>query len=258
MNSALNDSPPPYGTLVFDCDSTLASIEGIDELARSVLDVAPKTAHEIAALTERAMNGELDLDRVYARRLELLSPDRAALERLGKLYIEAVLPHAVELVSALCALDKRVAILSGGLRQALLPLARHLGVSEEDTFGVELFFDRQGRYAGFDTENPLARGGGKLLLLRELGRGERRGGLALVGDGFSDLEAAVAARRFVAFAGVVSRERVVKAARAVCREPDLAALVPWLLAPDEIARLSELPDHAPLLFAARALERRAR
>ena len=74
----LLDHEPPYGTVVFDCDSTLSTIEGIDELC----DIVGVEAADVAELTTRAMAGELPLEEVYARRLELLRPDAAALETL--------------------------------------------------------------------------------------------------------------------------------------------------------------------------------
>jgi len=59
----LTDAAPPYGTIAFDCDSTLSTIEGIDELA-ALIGVGVDGA-EIAALTERAMAGEIALEEVY-------------------------------------------------------------------------------------------------------------------------------------------------------------------------------------------------
>ena len=70
----LSDAPPPYGTVVFDCDSTLSAIEGVDELAGEKRD-------EVEALTRRAMNGELSLDQVYGERLDLILATEA--RRLG-------------------------------------------------------------------------------------------------------------------------------------------------------------------------------
>jgi phosphoserine phosphatase len=250
MNQAarVDDSGPPFGTLVFDVDSTLAAIEGIDELAGSRRD-------EIAALTRRAMAGEIKLEDVYAHRLELLRPDRAAIDELGKKYVAARLPHAVELVAALQALDKRVVILSGALRQAVLAIADVLGVPERDVYAVEIFFDRAGRYAGFDELSPLAKSNGKLALLREIARADHKGGVAFVGDGITDLEAAPAARRFVAFGGVVRRPEVFERAVVKCERADLAALLPLLCAPDEIERLARSKDFAPLALAARSPKR---
>jgi len=59
----------------FDVDSTLVTIEGIDVLAGG--------NPEIASLTNAAMNGEIPLDQVYARRLELIRPTRAQVDALA-------------------------------------------------------------------------------------------------------------------------------------------------------------------------------
>ncbi|MEM7518919.1 MAG: phosphoserine phosphatase, partial [Planctomycetota bacterium] len=93
------DAPPPYDTVVFDCDSTLSSIEGIDELAVSKMA-------EIEALTALAMAGEVPLEEVYGRRLALLEPTRTDIERIAALYAERALPHARALVAALRACGK--------------------------------------------------------------------------------------------------------------------------------------------------------
>lgn len=245
--ATLLDYEPPFGTVVFDCDSTLSTIEGIDELC-GIVGVA---ADDIAELTTRAMAGELALEEVYARRLELLRPDAAALKALGERYVSTHLPHAPELCAGLAALGKRVFIVSGGLRQAVLHLALHLGLPADHVFAVEAFLDRAGQYAGFDELSPLARSGGKLDILREIARTDTGGGVVLIGDGVTDLEAAPTVRRFVAFGGVVRRAPVFDAATVASESPDLAHLLPLLTSPDELERLSTEPDHAPLLSAAR-------
>jgi len=238
-----DDSSPPYGTVAFDCDSTLSHIEGIDELAGPL---KPR----IAELTARAMRGELALEAVYGERLRLLAPSRAAIEALGQQYISTALPHAAELVGALRASGKRVCVVSGGIRQAVLVFARHLGIPDEDVFAVDVFHTRVGGYAGFDEESPLARSGGKLGVLRQIARDDHKGGAAFVGDGVTDLEAAPAVRRFVAFGGVVKRAEVFARAVITCERGDFAALVPHLFATDEIERLARATRHAPLVAAA--------
>lgn len=246
LPARVDDSSPPYGTLIFDCDSTLTSIEGIDELAGA-------RKHEIAALTERAMAGELALEEVYGLRLELLRPTRAQIVELGARYAASALPHAGELVSALHALGKRVCIVSGGIRQAVLSLSRALGIDDEHVFAVDVFHHRDGSYAGFDEDSALARGSGKLEVVRGLARSDRRGGVALIGDGATDLEGAPAARRFVAFGGVVRRALVFERAVVSCTTPDLAAVLPLLVSTDELESLAREPAHAPLLQAARVV-----
>jgi phosphoserine phosphatase len=247
----MSDAPPPYGTVAFDCDSTLSAIEGIDVLAEMAGGAGSRLHGEVSGLTARAMAGELALDQVYGRRLALLEPGRDALLELGARYAAAALPNARALVAALRALGKRVCIVSGGLLQPVLALARHLGVDEREVFAVEAFLDPAGRYAGYDEESPLARTGGKLAVVRQLSSADRGGGVAFVGDGATDLEAAPAARRFIAFGGVARRAGVFEAAAVRCASRDLAALTPLLLAPDEVERLVALGGHEALLHASR-------
>ena len=247
LPARLDDSAPPFGTLIFDCDSTLSAIEGIDELA----ELAGARKSEIAALTSRAMAGELPLEAVYGRRLEMLQPAREAIEALAANYVAAALPHGRELVDALHSLGKRVCIVSGGVRQAVLALAAHLGVGEADVFAVDVFHDRGGAYAGFEEDSPLARAGGKLEVVRQLAKEDRKGGVAFVGDGATDLEAAPAARRFVAFGGVVRRKEVFERAVVTCESRDLASLLPLLVATDELETLARNPVHAELIQASR-------
>lgn len=239
----MNDRPPPYDTIVFDCDSTLSAVEGIDELARLA-------GVDVSDLTRRAMDGELALEEVYGLRLERIRPTRESLERVGGLYVERALKHAGALVRALRSLEKRVCIVSGGLRPAVARIAAELGVEPVEVFAVDVELARDGTYAGFDQRSPLARGGGKPEVLRALARAGGASAICLVGDGVTDLEAAEEVARFVAFGGVERRAAVFAAAAVQCASADLAALVPLLLAADEIERLAGFPEHAPLIAAA--------
>ena len=232
------DAPPPYAGVVFDCDSTLCAVEGIEELAR----LAGRHVAELEALTARAMEGELRLEQVYGRRLELVRPTAAEVELVGRRYRESLLPGAHALVRALRSLGKRVAVVSGGLAPAVRAVARDLGLADEDVHAVELRFDAAGRYAGFDQGSPLARAGGKLEVVRALAASA--GPLALVGDGATDLEAAPAAARFIAFGGVARRPAVFAGAAVSTEERDLSRLAPLLLSPAELARLAQDPEHA--------------
>ncbi|HQR17481.1 MAG TPA: HAD-IB family phosphatase [Gemmatimonadales bacterium] len=212
---------PRFRTVVFDCDSTLSAIEGIDELA---------AAHRasIAALTESAMRGEVPLEAVYGARLALIRPDRAAIEALARHYIAAAVPGARDTVRSLAAAGVVVRIVSGGIRQAILPFAAWLGLADSDVAAVELQFDGAGNYAGFDEASPLARSGGKRTVLE----GWRRvlpGPVLMVGDGVTDLEARPAVDRFVAFAGVTDRPEVTGAADTVIRGPSLLPILQQVL-----------------------------
>jgi phosphoserine phosphatase len=239
----MHDTPPPYGTVIFDCDSTLSRIEGIEELAR-------ECRGEVEALTRRAMDGELPLEAAYGARLDLIQPARVALEEVAQLYITEALPHAKELVAALLSLGKRVAVVSGGLRAAVAPFAHWLGIEDSMVHAVGITFDDEGQYAGFDVDSPLARSGGKIPVVRSIVKTPGAAASVLIGDGSTDLEAAAEVQRFIGYGGVVARAQVMEQSEVSCTVADLAALVPLLLSPDECARLQSSGQYTPLLEAA--------
>jgi len=241
--STLPDAPPPYGTVAFDCDSTLSAMEGIEELARD--------NEEVKALTRAAMEGTIALEEVFGRRLALVRPTRADVERIGQLYVEKLVPGVAALVAGLHALGKEVHVVSGGLLPAVRHLAETLGVPRARVHAVDLVFDAHGAYAGFDARSPLARAGGKIEVLTALARPGVA--LAFVGDGATDLEAAPVCARFVAYGGVERRAKVLAAARVKSLEPDFRSLVPLLLSPQEIVTLAGLGTHAHLVEPPRSV-----
>jgi phosphoserine phosphatase len=205
------------GTVVFDCDSTLSALEGIDELAAGA-------SAEVEALTNAAMAGTVPLQAVYGRRMELVRPSRARLEWLAERYVETAVEDAREVVAALRAEGIEVRIISGGLLPAVAGFAAWLGLRESSVAAVDVRFDAAGEYAGYDAASPLTRTGGKREVLR-LWRREAPPPIMLVGDGATDLEAQPDVDVFVAFAGVVARPEVVNAAEWVVRGASLAPIL---------------------------------
>jgi phosphoserine phosphatase len=204
-----------FASVVFDCDSTLARIEGIDELAGPF-------AAEISALTDAAMQGEVALEDVYGRRLAIIRPTRAQVEALGRDYVAALVPDAREAVAALLWLGKTVRILSGGVRPAVDDVARALGLPLEAVTAVGLDFAADGSYVGYDSASPVARSGGKTEVIR--GWNLPRPSL-LVGDGATDLEARPAVDAFAAYMGVAFRPAVAAGADFVLRGESLAPVL---------------------------------
>lgn len=211
-----------FEVVCFDCDSTLSRIEGIDELARRI-----GLFDEVAALTDKAMNGELALESVYEHRLALIKPKQADIAWLADLYISELVDGVQETVKALQAQGTVVHIVSGGLRQAILPLAELLGVDEENVHAVDVFFDEQGNYQDFLRHSPLAMSGGKARICRRLRM--RFSKLAMVGDGKTDLEAKEAGAYMIGFGGVVRRDLVEQQADCYVTDASLTAVLPYLL-----------------------------
>lgn len=193
-----------YQTVIFDADSTLAAIEGIDWLGAR-RDAA--VAHEIARLTTEAMDGRLSIDAVYAPRLAAIAPTRAELDALGEAYIAALVPGARETIAALQDAGVRVIIVSGGLEHGLLPMAARLGVDATSVHAVRVRADADGRFTQFDGEQLLATQQGKPRVVAALGLPQP---ILVVGDGITDAALrGVDGATFAAFIGVVRREKVV-------------------------------------------------
>lgn len=213
-------SAPRFASVILDVDSTLAGIEGIDVLASSA---GPATAERIARLTERAMSGEIALERVYGERLAALRPTREAVAALADAYRRALAPGAAAAIAAMRAAGVRLALVSGGLREAILPLATELAFDDADVRAVPIRFDADGTYAGFDEASPLATQRGKAPAARSLAL--PRPTLA-VGDGATDLAMRPAVDAFAAYVGFARRETVVAEADYVLDSFDaLRALV---------------------------------
>ena len=181
----------------FDVDSTLVTIEGIDVLGEG--------NPEIARLTERAMNGEIALEDVYAKRLEIIRPSRADVDALAQRYVKSLVPGVVEAFKALAGVQ--IHLVTAGIAQAIHPLASHLGVPERAVHAVALRFNAAGDYEDFDRRSFLTRGGGKELVVRDV-RARTHGKAAFVGDGASDLVAMSAVDLFIGFGGVHVRPKV--------------------------------------------------
>ena len=232
---------PPYAAVYFDCDSTLSSIEGVDELLRW----APPTLRaDIAALTEQAMNGTLPLAAVYEQRLSLLAPRRQQLDEVGALYIQRLVPDAHLVVQALQSLGKHVGIVSGGLLVPVQHVAASLGIAAANVHAVPLHFAADGSYRDFDRTSPLWRNGGKIDVVHALPAAHRP--LAFVGDGITDAETQGHVARFVGFGGVVVRPKVRERADIFVATKSLAGVLPHVLTAAEQKVLAADPRFAAL------------
>ncbi len=210
-----------FDVICFDCDSTLSRIEGIDELARRV-----GLGEEMSRLTDAAMNGVLPLEAVYERRLSLIRPDQASINWLADLYIAEIVEGVKEVFAYLLSQDKAVHIVSGGLRQAILPLAQYLGLPESHVHAVDIYFNEDGSYRNYDLNSPLARTGGKALVVGTL---KGQCSLIMVGDGKTDMEAKQAGAYVLGFGGVADRAIVRELADFYTTEPNLLSVLEHIM-----------------------------
>jgi phosphoserine phosphatase len=195
-----------FNSVIFDVDSTLSAVEGIDWLAAQR---GPEIEAWSTGLTERAMQGEIPIEAVYGERMRIVKPTLLEIQQLGKVYVERMATGAAETIAELRANNVEVIMVSGGLREAILPLARELGVDQKNVHAVSVFFGRDGTYAGFDDASLLTRQSGKRTIVGQM---DLKGPILAVGDGMTDCEIKSVVQGFAAFIEFTRREAVIERA----------------------------------------------
>jgi phosphoserine phosphatase len=195
--------------ICFDCDSTLSSVEGIDELARLR---GPEIFRQVEALTNDAMNGRIRIEDIFKLRLDAIRPSIEDAASIGRRYMATIEPTAKATVETLKAMGWTCVIISGGFRQAIRPLADFLGIERIEA--VDLYFGPTGAYKGFDEGYPSTRSGGKVDIIATLRAEMAPDRVVMIGDGVSDLETQPVVDLFVGFGGYTARERVKREATA--------------------------------------------
>lgn len=184
--------------VVFDVDSTLIEDEVIELLA----EVAGKRA-EVAAVTERAMAGELDFAESLIARVATLQglPESVFADVQQRIQITL---GAKETIRAIQAAGGKVGAVSGGFNQLLTPLAAELNLDYARANQLEVVDGvLTGKVLGAIIDRSA-----KAAALREWSKDSGLIRTVAVGDGANDLEMMALAELGVAFnAKPVVREK---------------------------------------------------
>lgn len=168
------------GLLIADMDSTMIGQECIDELAAEL-----GLKEKIAAITERAMRGEIAFEPALRERVGLLAGLPA--DVVGKVIAERIrlTPGAIELVRTMKAAGAYTALVSGGFTVFTGPISKVIGFHEHRS---NLLIEKDGKLVGTVAE-PILGQDAKRASLLELAAAKKVP-LALtlaVGDGANDL-----------------------------------------------------------------------
>ena len=170
-----------FRLLVMDMDSTLITIETIDELA-DLVNLKP----QVAAITEQAMRGEIEYNESLQRRVALLKGlDESALKRVYDERLK-LSPGAEILLAAAKKHGIKTLLVSGGFTHVTELLKPRLGLdyAYSNTLGVKdskLTGEVIGRIVNADAKRD------ELLRVSAL-MGIRREQIIGMGDGANDLK----------------------------------------------------------------------
>jgi phosphoserine phosphatase len=190
--------------LIADMDSTIIGQECLDEMA-DLKGIKP----EIAALTERAMRGELDFEGALRERIRLLAGlTESDLQRVLDERI-TLNPGARTLVETMKAHGAHTVLVSGGFTFFTQAVAERVGFADNR---ANVFLWESGRISG--VAEPILGREAKLAALKEeaIARGITPGEVIAVGDGANDLAMLAAAGL-----GVAYRAKPVVAAQAAAQ-----------------------------------------
>jgi phosphoserine phosphatase len=200
--------------LLADMDSTIVQGETLDELAGFA-----GLGEKIAAITARAMNGELDFKEALRERVAMLKGLPVdALERTWERV--RMTPGARELVATMRARGALTVLVSGGFSFFTAKVATALGFDEHRS---NTLLDDGAVLSGSVAE-PILDRDSKLQALHEFAerRGVKLGATMAVGDGANDLDMLGAAGLGIAFH---AKPIVAQAARAKVDHAGLRALL---------------------------------
>lgn len=201
--------------LISDMDSTMITVECIDELA----DYAGIKS-EIAAITERAMQGELDFEEALRGRVALLEGLETAAIQLCLDERVKIMPGAETLVRTMAGGGATTILVSGGFTKFASPVAQAIGFK---TFHANVLGEAAGLLTG-GLDGPIVDSTRKDELLQSAAR---EGSLSLesclaVGDGANDIPMLERAGLGVAYH---AKPKAAQAADIAIKYNDLTALL---------------------------------
>lgn len=198
---------------IFDFDSTLIQVEGLEVLAEISLEGNPQKEeilHQIHEITRLGIDGAISFSEGLRKRINLINARKEHLpilvNRLKKLITRSIKRNPEFFRKN----AENIYIVSAGFKEFILPIAHDLNIDESRVYANTFVYDED-RIIGFDKSNPLAQDNGKIECLREM---NLPGTIIMIGDGYSDYvtKKGGVANKFFAYTENVERSNILKLA----------------------------------------------
>lgn len=149
--------------IFFDFDSTLVTLETLDEALKIVLENHPNKIGinlEIEKITNLGMNGEISQKESILKRLKIASLQKNQIERVSQKCTQNLSAGIFKLIKFLHQNNWQVFIVSAGFNEMIYETADMLNISRKNCFANNFIFDGND-IIGINEENPLVGKGGK-------------------------------------------------------------------------------------------------
>lgn len=198
----------------FDFDSTVVTLESLDEAIKLTLDDHPKKDQivlEMEAVTNASMGGRLDFTESLSQRLELAKIPQKNFQQVAEILTQNITPGIPDIFKTIESLGHKIWIISGGFLEMIVPTAEILNIPEERCFANTVEWNNNDQLESIDLENPLTTSQGKSEIIEYLKlSGKVTGKVIMIGDGGNDLRVLQddACDHFIGFGVNVARENV--------------------------------------------------
>jgi phosphoserine phosphatase len=219
-------------TVIFDFDSTLINCESLELILQPILAKSPELQQAFHHITNQGMNGDISFQQSLHQRLTLAAPSLQAVQQFADSATQYLTTGIKELIAALQQHNIAIWIISGGLQQAILPLANQLNIPSEQVLAVQAVWDQAGNFEQLAADDICSQG--KVLAAKSI-YSQFTQPIIMVGDGITDYEIWQAgfADHFIAYSEHAKRPAVLGLAEYQANSSqDLATLLHKLLGTD--------------------------
>jgi phosphoserine phosphatase len=204
----------------FDFDSTIIKYECLDRLARLCHNY-----DQVKKITDKGMSGEIDFNTSLTLRMDMMKPKKKYIQTYERICsMDDFNPNVIRYINYLQNRKKDIFVISGGFEELIFKHTDMLNIPKENVICNKMFFDKDGKFTGFDNERPTAHSFGKRTVIENLkekydienkrkdnhvhGLTENDGGVIMIGDGETDLQTKDVCDLFVGYGGVTVRQNV--------------------------------------------------
>ncbi len=177
-----------YKSIIFDFDSTIVSIEGLEFLAEVSLANNPNKEiifKKIKRITNLSMNGKIKFDKSLSERVNMLSPTRSQALQAGTQIAKLISKSFLKNKKFFSKYAENIYVISGGFEELIIPSTEKLGILKNKVFANQFIFNDHDKVIGLDSSRLTSKHLGKVKQLKAL---HLPIPAVIIGDGYTDYE----------------------------------------------------------------------